>query len=213
MTKLKELFGDTFILYSVYDEESAYSYEIFQNIFSMSLLRKSMVYKNPSVLFLNEIICFFQKLSSYKENRPICYICDTQSITLYCLRLMEKQGIVSIVGLEDSEYDELGLAYYSLGNTPNKDHWKMYRIKFVKIRSLTMDDVEYIRKIMRFLKVNEEDLYLESQNGLLKCTISPKNRMKVDLFNLSSQLKIYQSCFRHENSDENMLNLKRKWKK
>lgn len=67
-------------------------YNITQNTVSLSLLFRSFRYPNAQTYFFVELFNFYQNLSLYED---YLYQSFSQSITTYCLKEMEKRGLIS----------------------------------------------------------------------------------------------------------------------
>lgn len=129
-------------------------YNITQNINSLSLLFHSFRYPNAQTYFFVELFNFYQNLP-LNEDYP--YHSFSQSITTYCLKEMEKRGLISIVKQlkSSSSPSNLGKCMELFGNFQyRREEVSMYHIYFYKLRSFNNQDTSFLQEkyfLLRFL--------------------------------------------------------------
>lgn len=152
---------------------------ISQNPYSVSLTSKSIFACNPQLIFLSSILNCFQRLDCFDKSDPSYYKGYTHALTIYCLKLLEKYGVIEIVSCEKSANYDLGYYYAMLGNAPKNSHVNMYNIVFYKKRSLLKDDEPMIEKMFKLLRVKSSDIkFYYNCDDELKARISAELYLK-----------------------------------
>ena len=151
-----------------------YCYSINQNLNSLSLHLKGVIYNNASLLFFVSLFNLFQDLNEYGNNHKICYESYSQSLTTYFLKCCDRMGIIKIISCEQDGKMEFYYYYKELNNDPRKYFHKVYDVKFIKIRSFEKTDLLFIKSILRFLKIDEDDLVFKCIDGKITISVNPK---------------------------------------
>lgn len=152
-----------------------YCYSINQNLSSLSLRLKGILYNNASLLFFISLFNLFQDLNEYTNYHKVCYESYSQALTTYFLKCCDRMGIIKIISCEKQE-KELSFNYYyeELNNESRKYFHKIYDVKFIKIRSFEENDLPFIQSILRFLKIDEDNLVFKYIDGKLKLNVKTK---------------------------------------
>lgn len=145
-----------------------YCYSINQNLSSLSFYLKGIFYNNASLFNL------FQELDEYSTDNKICYESYSQALTTYFLKYCDRLGIVKIISYEQDGESPFDLYYKELNNKSKKYFHKVYDVKFLKIRSFDSSDINQIESILRFLKIDENNLVFKFDNEKIKISIKTK---------------------------------------
>lgn len=145
---------------------------------SISLLFKSDLYKNSSLIFFTSLLNCFQTLD-ITHHKFIPYVAYTNSLVVYYLRKLAKRGIIEIHQCKKKSCIYLSDDYYEILDTPIKDHRiSMYEVIFFKKRSLTEEDLPLIREVMVTLQIPERYIEFQCDNGVLHSKIKKEARVE-----------------------------------
>lgn len=170
LTEIIHFNKDFYIFKGASDGENAPM--IYMNVHSLSLLIKALLYRCPQAIYLSSIFNFFQGLKSSNERGRISYNAYTHSLTLYYLKMLERQGIVAIeiyFKTLNTDYTE---EYRIIGNDRPKREKKEYEIWFYKLRDIKELDLDLIRKIERFLKIPKGMISYTIKYGKLRAQLN-----------------------------------------
>ncbi len=122
--------------------------EISQNPNSLDVLFNSCFYENPSACFYNLLINKFQELELNKT-----YKCYTESLVTYCLKLLQRHGIIKITSYSKGHLYNLQIYQdvYAKNQKPNR---QMYRLEFIKLRNLSLEDLPLLTSLANILKID-----------------------------------------------------------
>ncbi len=171
---------------------------------SLSLLFKSQLYGNSSLIFFTSLINYFQSLST-SPHRLVPYIAYTNALVVYFLRAMAKEGIVEIYESKKESCIYLNDYYYeALGNKIKNHRINMYEITFFKVRSLTEKDIPLLERVMRTIKIPSEYISFKSHGGTIsakieKCARNEKIGPKLIL----KEVKAYRNRTKRVKYDKN----------
>ncbi len=174
------------------------SLEIEQELFSISLLLKSLFYTSSTLVYLISALNCFRELECSNEDDPKYYSGYSHSVTTYLLRTLAKFGIIKIISCERDGVYDLKNYYRVLGNKPKDTFIKMYDIVFIKCRDLTLEDLPVVRKILKTLNVNERELNFEEIDGKLNISVKRLCLLKNALKGIPLKRLIYQSEYLKE---------------
>lgn len=73
-------------------DDNSNVYELYQRRSGIFDYIRNLSLDNPALLFLNEIINFFQSLKTSNNQKTIYYSCKFHSLTLFFLRILEKMA-------------------------------------------------------------------------------------------------------------------------
>lgn len=142
------------------------TYDIEQNLFSFSLLFKSIFYTNSSLVYLISFFNCFQTLSCSDENDTYPYSGYTHAMTVFIMKRLQKAGLLAIAECHKKD-KKLDLKYYyeAMGNNQKHEKIQMYDITFYKIRSFAESDIPLIKEIAKVLKANSEEIVFKCVDG------------------------------------------------
>ncbi len=147
-------------------------YFIEQNLTSIPLILKSLIYSDPALVFFLSLFHLFQNLEIYSNATKIGYMSYSQSITTYILRLCERKGIINIIS-QSKEKNGIDLKMYlnELGSNRNS-LTNMYKVLFTKNRSLDENDIDFVYSLLKLLKINRDKVIISSKKGILNIRIN-----------------------------------------
>lgn len=155
--------------YEIYE----YDYAITQNLYSFPLIIKSIFYNYPTLVFFITLFNTFQKLETSNENGEIKYSSYSQSLTTYILRLCAKHGLIKILSTEtDIRWDLLDY-YDEIGNANREKKCHMYNTIFIKKRSFSKLDIEFLYSILKFLKIPNDFVIFECSGDKIYARVNP----------------------------------------
>lgn len=145
---------------------------------SPSLLFKSALYKNSSLIFFTSLVNYFQTLDA-SHHRFIPYVAYTNVLVVYYLRKLAARRIIEIHECKKKSCIYLSDNYYEILDTPIKDRKiSMYEVIFFKKRSLAEEDLPLIREVMRTLQIPERYIEFQCHDGVLHAKIKKEARVK-----------------------------------
>lgn len=109
---------------------------------------------------------------------PIDYYTLSHSLTLYYLKILARNGIVSLneyVRISDEDFTS---EYRIIGNTRPKKEKKSYDISFNKLRDIDELDLEQIKRIERAFNIPEGMIVYTCKGGKLRAHLN-SHMMKI----------------------------------
>lgn len=149
--------------------------DIYQNLTSIPFFYSSLFYPNSSSYFLLELVNFFGEL---EKNTIVPYQSYSQSLTTYCLKLLERKKIIQIKAWEEMDtYYDLKDYEEVIGTHRNKKV-SMYLVQFYKLRDLNMEDLPTIKNIARMLKIDFSIYNVKEINNKLELQLKGIEKAK-----------------------------------
>lgn len=144
--------------------------EINMNPYALSLFIKSLFCKNSGAIFLSSFLNLFGNLPTSTLKDPYRYSTYSHAMTLYILKMLEKNGIVKVIEYHTS--DEWNDVEYHIENDNPKKRLKMYYVFFYKLRNIDKKDVSLFKKIEKSLRISKYQLKYRLRDQKLAITLS-----------------------------------------
>lgn len=144
-----------YMLEDFYWDENVPAQEINMNPYSLTFFMKTLLCRNPGAIFLSSFLNLFEELPISTIDDPRSYSSHSHAMTIYILKMLEKNGIVKVI------------EYYSIEEETKNRHLKMYNIIFYKLRNLSKEDKALIRRAASGMHIQKYQIRFKKREGKL----------------------------------------------